>query len=246
MLTLIVASGKGSEMHRDALNVLRNALLIQAPSKSIHPYCWYLVYQVYYYATFSVLVIWLRLEIKTYAFLLVTPFALSLIGLCGSPSRDCVPLSGSSVLFAAGLLLGDSFPFTSRRCGMYLVSLAGGLFLGAPFLGIGFGGMTLVTLGFFCTSVYYSGQPYRWLCYFGNASYSTYLTHAIVLSVLKNIITERNELMFVVFVAASLVLGAVYYECVEKTLIQFALRLLVAGEPRGEARVVRGHRLLIR
>jgi peptidoglycan/LPS O-acetylase OafA/YrhL len=106
------------------------------------------------------------------------------------------------------------------------VSLAGALYLAAPFLGFGNTAMTLVTVGFFWGCVNYSGRPYRWLSYLGSASYSIYLMHSVALAVLKNIITERNAAMFVAFVAVSLLVGVAYHQYVEEASVRVVRKLL--------------------
>ena len=50
-VVLYALTGKGANYHYPIGDIIRNILLIKNPSRSIHPFAWTLVFQIFYYGS---------------------------------------------------------------------------------------------------------------------------------------------------------------------------------------------------
>jgi len=220
MFILLLLSGTGGDYQRSFVNVLRNMLLIQAPSLSIHPYAWSLVYEMYYYVTFCVLVIIFRLHLFVYCLLMALPVILLPFFIDMNGMNDMIPLSFYNLFFISGALVGKYFDKIPDQFGIFSVV---GILLVFMVIPISVGKYAFLICAVLLFIVYSkSNVSIKILNAIGNSSYSIYLVHAIVLSVAKHVIDDRSILMFIGFVVASLGLGHVYYIVVEKRLIKYS------------------------
>lgn len=231
MLILFLVSGKGSEFHRDIVNIVRNLFLVQNPLHSIHTFSWSLVYEMYYYATFLLVVIFLRRSLIQYCVLMSLPVLIAIFHPGIEGTLDNVPLRFYNMYFIAGALSGHFYKpgmFVFRK---YHFLLAATIFLMTPFLTANPWPLLIATAVFFLVTLY-TDHSTRVMRFVGNASYSLYLIHAPVLAVLKNVIHERSFTWFLVFLSACIILGSLYYVHVEKRLISIAYKWLRLGKHR--------------
>lgn len=168
---------------------------------------------------------------KICAFVIVAPYVVSLLFLDVPFGKDEILFSGSSVLFASGLLIGDTFRPPGRAYDGFVVGCAFTVFLATPFLSRLRLFLVPVTIAFVYVCANSNCTAFKWLTGLGDASYSVYLVHAIVLSVLKNVTTNRSLLFFALFVGVSLLAGMFYYVYVERPLVRLANRVLAVRRP---------------
>ncbi len=227
-LFLFVCTGMGSDFHRDIINIARNILLIQLPTQSIHPYSWSLVYELYYYLTFCLFVIIFRINIILYATLMAMPFIIMHYGFGINADADMIVFKGANIFFGVGAIAGYFFDKLKFETGYIATSAALLLFIATPFLYKGFWLFLAVTAILFIVYLQ-SRYSIGFLNKIGNASYSIYLIHAIVLMILKTVIKSRNVYIFVLLLVVSLLSGYLYYVFVEKKMIRLAYKLLRIG-----------------
>ena len=226
IIILFFVSGKGSEYHRDIINIIRNIFLIQAPSLSIHPYSWTLVYEMYYYFTFCLFVIVLRVNVLAYALLMATPYLISVISTGGDViDQDIVPLGFSNLYFCFGAIIGVFYNSIRVTYGIIPVLVSLLFFIAVPFFELSPIIFLLATgILFFIYSK--STISNNFLNKIGNASYSIYLIHAITLMVLKTIIETRSIFVFILFVIISIAAGYIYHLYVERPLVALSNKFL--------------------
>ena len=233
MFAMFMASGKGSEFHRDVLNIFRNLLLIHKPSQSILPYSWSLVYEIYYYASFLLVVILLKRNLIQYCLIMVLPIVAIKFFPSVSVTRDLVPLNFSNLFFIAGALIGHFYKSNTILFGKPGLIIAAVAFIATPFVTANGWALLLASVAFFFVTLHtdYSTRAMRFL---GNASYSLYLIHALVLSSFKTVIPYRNFFWFLVFISACILFGCLHYVFVEKKLISLSYRWLGLSKHRSE------------
>ena len=240
VILFLVVPGKGADYHRDGINILRNLLLVQTPTLSIHPYAWALVYEMYFYLLFGLVVILCRARAAWLGLALVA-FAL-VMRASGAPiGKDIVPLSPNSFTFGAGLLLGCCHDRLRFSVHWSLAALASLPFLAAPFAGSRWGIQIAALMLLVLLAVksrpgskqasdpamstakisLVPGLARRVLEILGDMSYALYLTHAVVLTVLKTVLRSRGPGMAVAFFAACLGTGMAYYLAVERPLTRY-------------------------
>lgn len=233
MLVMFLVSGKGGEFQRDYLNIFRNIFLVQNPTESIHTFAWSLVYEVYYYATFLLVVIFLKRSLIQYCLIMATPIIFNAFFQIIEVSQDTVPVNSSNLFFIAGALIGRYYRAENFSFGKIALVMSAVVFVAVPFVTENGWFFLLATTQFFFVTLHtdYSNPAMNFL---GNASYSLYLMHAIVLSILKTVIPYRNFFWFLVFISACILLGSLYYLYVEKKLISVSYRWLGLARHRSE------------
>ena len=224
MLLLFFITGKGPEYARDFSNIVRNIFLVQPPTQSIHPYAWFLTYIVYFYATFGILVIIFRLNAFTYSLLMILPYLLShMLGM--HVTQDTIPFTFDNFYFASGVLISVFFNRKEIRFKNQYALLALIFFLVVPFLESSeFLFLAATVLLFFIYSK--STLSLAFLNKMGDASYSIYLIHAVVLSILKNVIDDRGIFTFLIFLVGCIGAGFLYYVFIEQPIVKYAYGLL--------------------
>ena len=237
MLVMILVSGKGGEYHRDYLNIFRNIFLIQNPTESIHPFAWSLVYEIYYYATFLLIVIFMKRSLLLYCFIMASPVIIAAFVQAVDVTQNTVPLNTSNLFFIAGALVGHYYSAESFSFGKTTLGISAAIFIAAPYVTGNPWFFLLATAQFFFVTLHADYSNYG-MNFLGNASYSLYLMHAIVLSVFKTVIPYRNFFWFLVFITACIVLGSLYYVFVEKKLISVSYRWLGLARHRSEKSVL--------
>ena len=224
VIVLFFMSGKGSEYHRDGINILRNIFLIQAPSKSIHPYSWSLVFEIYYYFTFCLFVILLRINVLAYVLIMSTPPLLSML-IMSDVGKDIVPLNFSNLFFCIGAIFGIFYEKIKYEPGLFLVLFAFVFFIGVPFFDLGPFIFLIATSALFLTYSK-SSKSNLILKEIGNASYSIYLIHAITLMTMKTLIESRSIFVFLSMVFVSIAISYLYYLFIEKPFISKSYKIL--------------------
>ena len=227
-LFLFVLTGMGADFHRDIINIVRNILLVQLPTQSIHPYSWSLVYELYYYLTFCLFVIIFRINIILYATLMAMPFIIMHYGVGINADADMVVFKGANMFFCVGTIAGYFFDKLKFQTGYIVASAVLLLFIATPFFYKGFWLFLVVTTMLFIVYLRFR-YSIGFLNKIGNASYSIYLVHAIVLMILKTVIKSRNTYIFILLLVVSLISGYLYYIFVEKKMIRLAYKLLRIG-----------------
>lgn len=217
-MSAILYAGKGGDYHRNSGNIILNIFLLNDPSLSIHPYAWSLVYEMFYYYIFSVFVILFGLPVIIPALLLIL---LPVIFTSNSTDRDIIFLSHYNIYFGIGLFFGyywekikfkiiHSFiPFFLFIC-MILYSFYGSNAL-----------CSLILCIFFFISYVMRGKSIKYINYIGTASYSIYLSHALVIPVAISCV-QSNLAYYPLLVLLCLIFGVVTHEYIEKYLVLFA------------------------
>jgi exopolysaccharide production protein ExoZ len=233
MFAMFMVSGKGGEFHRDIFNIIRNVLLVHNPSQSILPYSWSLVYEIYYYATFLLVVILLKRNLVQYCLIMALPIIIINFFPVVEVTRDFVPLNFRNLFFISGALLGHYYKSDTILFDKAGLLVGASIFIAAPFLTTNSWILLLATVSFFFVTLHteYSHSSMR---FFGNASYSLYLIHALVLSALKTVIPYRNFFWFLVFISACIICGSLHFLFVEKKLISVSYRWLGLAKRRSE------------
>jgi peptidoglycan/LPS O-acetylase OafA/YrhL len=219
---LFLLTGKGVAYHHDRLNIVRNLLLVHDPNQSIHPFAWTLVFEIFYYASFAAIFILARQRTPSFVLLFALPSVYNL--LFTRYSQMNVIFSIYNLYFLAGVLCANYLPLNKFKTDAKIV-----LVLFACFQIIPFWSDSKVLLLFFTVAFFIAyltrKQSNPVLELIGNASYSIYLFHAIVLSVGKYVITDEMA-RFVIFFPLSLASGYLYYRYAERYLTNLGKRLL--------------------
>ncbi|MBT5491586.1 acyltransferase, partial [bacterium] len=215
---LFAITGKGTEYHHDIFNIIRNFFLIQNPVESIHPYSWTLVYEMFYYVTFAFFSILFGWSIYIYVFIIITPIVISrLFGIYYDDS--IIFTSFYNLYFLAGVLISyyyNSFKINSSNSTLVLVFF---IFLLLPFIIENEMIIFLSTILFFI--VYLKRDiSNRFLNIIGNASFSIYLVHALVISIGKYIIPDLNFIKFLSLVLFSFLFGYIYHIYFENKIVK--------------------------
>lgn len=223
-LVLFVFSGKGSYFHRDIVNIVQNLFLIQVPYNSIHPYSWYLVFQIYYYASFCLFTIVFRVNVIIYALMIVLPYLTNtyILGVEISPKN--IIFSFFCLDFSIGLIIGYYFDKLKLNFGYIVVVVSLLFFMSTPFLKFPFA--SLLTCAVLVLVFSKSEISINFFNQIGEASYSIFLVHAITLMVLKTVIDSRNFMIFVLFFTSSILCGFLYHHHVEKPLIRISRKFV--------------------
>ncbi len=216
-LFLFYISGKGSAYHTDLTNIARNSLLVQNPSESIHPYSWSLVFEMFYYLTFAMLVIQMSFSIWLYIFIMITPL-IFFQEYCLS-GYFSILFSHYNYYFLTGIILFLLIKKLKANFSLFFFILVSFLFFLTPFFTNNeFYILITTALQFF---IYLKrDKTHNFLNTIGNASFSIYLSHALVVSIGKHVIPDIKILKFILLVFTSIFLGCIYYKYIEKKLLQ--------------------------
>jgi len=218
-------TGKGDWYHHDTINIVKNLFLMQNTWESIHPYSWTLVYEVFYYITFGVLVILFNLSIRSYALIMITPILLSQFQ-DGLSNDFFVTTSFYNLYFLAGVLISHYYHQIKFKISNGMLFFIGVCFFVFPFIfdeGIF---LYISTILFFIFYIV-KDKSIKILRVVGNASYSIYLIHAIVISVGKYLILDMDILKFILLFSLSMLLGYIYHIYFENTIVHKTNKLLL-------------------
>ena len=215
-------SGKGSEYHHDPINIIRNILLIQNPSESIHPYAWTLVFEMFYYTLFGSLYIILNRGLLPFSIaLLIPPLVYYFFNIGGNLN---LITSFNNLYFLGGVFLGyfsDKLKFDSK---LYMVIPLFIVFLALPFYTKDDFIILISTFIFF---IFYLRLNFnlRLLEKIGNASYTIYLSHGLILVVGKYFISD-DLIRFVLLFLISIIGGYFYFLATENRLTKIGKKVL--------------------
>lgn len=207
-------SGKGSDYHRNVVEILRNLLLVQNPVNSIHPYAWTLVFEMYYYISFGVVIILLKRSVHFYCVVMSIPPLISYLFFNLYCSEKNLFFSTLNFYFIYGVyfsFLYQKFNFKSNLI-MLVFSLL--FFLILPFF-------TENKIFIFISAAFlfsnYLCQNYSnfFLRFIGNTSYSIYLVHALVIVGLRGFL-KISYLEVLILTFLSIFLGVLYFNYIEK------------------------------
>lgn len=219
MLVLFWWTGSGSEYHRDLSNILKNVLLVQKPSESIHPYAWSLVYEIFYYFTFCVGVIILRLPVLAYCAILALP---PLLYINERVDPDMLVISINNLYFIFGVIAGYYHKTIRLKVPTSIVILSGLAFIALPY----FTDSNLWRLAFvamFFIFYLHHSISFKVINKIGTASYSIYLTHALVVPTAKHLpLGIHAYFEFPLVVMACLALGLLYHRFFESWSVRQA------------------------
>ena len=208
-------TGKGGEHFYDITNIVRNIFIINEPSLRIHPYQWTLVFEMFYYLTFGVISIALGFGVIRYCFLMFTLYVITNF----SGDNSTVTLFGNfnNLYFIIGCLIGNYSYKLQFNTNTFVTIITGIIFFSYPLLFENkFLLLALATM-FFITSIT-STISIPFIEKIGDASYSIYLSHAIVMTIGYVIIPTIYGVKFILLVMLSLLLGFTFYFQVEKKL----------------------------
>jgi exopolysaccharide production protein ExoZ len=221
-IVMFLISGKGAEYHHDPVNIIRNLLLIQDPNESIHPYSWTLVFEMFYYLCFGVLFILLRKGVLPFALALALPPIVYFLN-GGEDTRNLIT-SFYNLYFLFGVLLAYAIKKYNFRAPISLVVVLFLVFLVFPFLTNSQPLILLSTITFFYAYINLDINI-KVLEKIGDASYTIYLSHAVILTLGKYVINDEL-LRFVVLFTLSIVFGYLYFLLTEKKLTNIGRTLL--------------------
>lgn len=214
---LFMITGKGDEYHHDVFNIARNFFLVQNPARSIHPYSWSLVYEMFYYVTFGLVSILFGWPLYMYALLLLVPV---LIGKLVPGSADSLMMLAShyNLYFLSGVLIAywkDGFRYRVSSLFLFFLFI---VFFFAPYYIHNEWLLLFISTVFFVAYLSW-GRSLAALNVLGNASYSVYLFHALVVAVGKYAVPDIYLVKFAVLLLASIVLGYLYYYYYERVVV---------------------------
>lgn len=221
-IIMFLVSGKGSEFHQDPINIIRNLLLIQNPNESIHPYSWTLVFEMFYYCCFGMFFICLKKGILPFVLVLCLP-PLVYYFMGGEDNRNLIT-SFYNLYFLIGVLIGYTRRLHSFTFSGYLALISFSIFIIVPFITDNKAILLLCTTFFFYTYLNLSFN-FKLLEKIGNASYTIYLSHAVILTVGKQFIGE-NGFRFAILFFLSMTLGYLYYTYTEAGLTNIGRKVL--------------------
>lgn len=221
-ILLFAITGRGESFHHDGINMLRNLLLIQDPNESIHPYAWTLVFELYYYATFGLLSIVLRLGPAGFAAILSAPVIIALF--TGSSDDRNLLTSSYNLYFTIGVLISNVAKMPRWHTPSYLAWILFAVFVLTPFTTDSSWWLLGTSSAFFLA---YTTQPrsVSSLYSVGNASYSIYLAHALSITLGKHLVPSGYGGFFLL-VPVSLAFGFAYFRWIERPLTAAARRSL--------------------
>ena len=228
----------GQPYHRQFLPLIKSLLLIPQSHGTHLSVGWTLTHEVLFYLVFAILLFSRKLG----AFL-IGAWVLGILVAESLNGNDAFPsnffLNPNNLLFPLGMLAGMAvlkFPVLRGRNGA-LVFLAGNVVFGitaffngsfthslSQIMSYGFGAF-LIVAGGSCGLLENIFQKSRALNFLGDASYSIYLIHYPVLSLLAKIFSRADfslkaSLMFPLLVILALVSGILLYVTVEKPLLE--------------------------
>ncbi len=219
---MFVITGKGGAYHHDPINIALNILLLHPPSESIHPYAWTLVFEMFYYLAFGCLFILLKRGIIPLALALsIPPIIYQLYQ--GEETRNLIT-SFYNLYFLSGVLLERINRNHKLHSNPILTTCSFLVFLALPFLTESKTSTLLSTIIFFTLYLNLSSN-FAPLERLGNASYTIYLSHALVISAGKQIM-GNSFLQFITFFILSITLGYGYYIISERWLTNIGRRVL--------------------
>lgn len=219
-ILLFAVTNRGESFHHDGINILRNLLLIQDPNESIHPYAWTLVFELYYYATFGLLSIVLRLGPLGFAAVLAVPVV---FGLATGSSDDRNLLTSSyNLYFVIGVLISRLAGKPQWHTPSYVAWLLLSVFIAMPFVTESRWWLLIASAAFFLA---YTTQPRSVgsLSSVGNASYSIYLAHALSITLGKHLAPSGYPGLLLL-APLSIAFGFLYFRWVERPLTTAARR----------------------
>lgn len=209
---LIIANGKDVYPYNDFLQVVRNLFLIQAPYSSIHPYAWSLVFEIFYYASFCVIVIIFRVPAIVFALLIsLLPILNSVYNYSSTPNN--LLFSMYNLYFALGVVLGSFNHLTVFKLNQLIIFFIVLLFLCIPsfYQYIWVKDLILLCLCFILVKSFIdSWNSISLLNSIGNSSYSIYLTHALTLSISKHVFNLTTAFDYILLFSVAVLLGIIY------------------------------------
>lgn len=221
-IIMFLITGKGGDYHHDPINIIRNILIIQDPDRSIHPYAWTLVFEMFYYCCFGFLVILTKRGIGLFVLVLSTPALYAYLN-HGDDTRNLIS-SFYNLYFLSGVILAKISNRVSFNSHTYLTALLFAIFISVPFITNDKIIILLSSVAFFYA---YLNLRYniKILEKIGDASYTIYLTHALVVTFGKHLI-HNSLLQFVLLFMLSILIGYIYYMLSEKPLTNLGRRIL--------------------
>lgn len=224
-LLLFNITGKGTEYHHDIFNIIKNFFLIQNPTESIHPYSWTLVYEMFYYATFAIFSILFGWSIYIYICIIITPIVISsFLGIYYDES--IIFTSFYNLYFLAGVLISYYYENFKKEFSFISVVLLLFIFLIVPFLNDNKIVLFISTVLFFLGYLK-RDKSNKVLNIIGNASFSIYLVHALVISIGKHIIPDLNFIKFLSLVFFSFIFGYIYHTYFENKIVKDANKIFI-------------------
>ena len=205
-------TGKGGEHFYDITNIIRNIFIINEPALRIHPYQWTLVFEVFYYLTFGLISIGFGLGVVKYCFLMFVFYLVS-----AYLGDDNLFGNFNNIYFIVGCLIGIFFKKTNIDFNSIVIISTGTLFFSYPLFFENKLGLLLLASVFFIVSIN-SNKTIPSLEKTGDASYSIYLSHAIIMTVGYVIIPEFYGMKFIILVSSSLLVGFLFFSYIEKPL----------------------------
>ena len=216
---IFLVTNFGSEYHKNSYNIIKNLLLVQTPSQSIHPYAWSLVYEIFYYSSFCIIVILLRVNVIIYAIIIAAP---AFIYINAETNGDQILISFQNFYFACGVLLGRYHHKIIREPRKFSSGIS--LIIFAILLNITSDDKYALfpLLLFFITYLYLNSSALI-LNKIGTASYSIYLTHALIVPAVKYLPHQTSpHLFFIVTVLSSIFFGILYSNYFELPITRIA------------------------
>jgi len=208
--------------HRDITSIVRNLLLVHDPSQSIHPYAWTLVFELFYYIAFATIFILARQRITIFILIFSLPPIYNLI--FNQYDEMNVIFSIYNLYFVAGVLCASYLPLGQFKSDYRITFVLFVCFQLIPFWSDSKLLLLFFTVAFFIAYLTLNKNS-AVLEKIGNASYSIYLFHALVLSIGKYLIANET-LQFGVFFTLSLITGYIYYMYAEHYLTDLGKTLL--------------------
>lgn len=223
-ITAFYFTGKGSQYHSDPINIIRNLLLINTPLESIHPYAWTLVFEAFYYLSFGIVCVLAGQRVEIYCILLVL---ISVPYFIIENNNKEIFHSSYHCYFAIGALLGKYHNLTQKKINTEWKT---NLLLGANFLivatFISNEIYTFLSCCIFFFTYIHNRKTNIFLITIGTASYSIYLTHAIIM-IPASKLPYFNGITPTIAVIASLILGHIYHKKIETPSIRYLSRKLL-------------------
>lgn len=210
--SLFWLTGKGGEHFYDITNIIKNIFIINEPSLRIHPYQWTLVFEVFYYLTFGLISIGFGLGVVKYCFLMFVFYLVST-----HLGGDNLFGNFNNIYFIVGCLIGRFFKQTNIDLNSIVIILPGVLFFSYPLFFENKLWLLLLASVFFIVIIN-SNKTIPSLEKIGDASYSIYLSHAIIMTVGSVIIPDYYGMKFIILVSLSLLVGFLFFYYIEKPL----------------------------
>lgn len=231
----------GDALNRDGdtVNWLNSITLFPTGHLPMLSVGWTLTHELYFYAVYGlVLFLPARLRLPALAAWGGLTLVFLFLGRSGWPAWAALMLSPFNLLFLAGIALAEGFKWAERLKWIALAMTLAGLALGAWFTGtFGLQGFAQVGVRVIVFAPLSVGIVWALLAFkprlpaiaarLGDWSYSTYLSHILVLGVLARLAAPvltslplTGVLAYVLLIAAALIYGAVSFYLIEKPLLK--------------------------